>query len=70
MSKDFQQSPMGRSLTALQYLQRAAQAIESQIEQDGEVPPWVQIKIRESAMSLGMAVAYIRQRQGKKEKKG
>ncbi len=54
-------SPADQSIQSLQYLCRAAKALEGRIEKkkDGEVPLWVQSKIREAGMSLGMAVSYF-----------
>lgn len=46
---------------SLRYLRRAAEAIERHLAKEEEVPLWVQAKIQESAMSLGMAVSYLRQ---------
>lgn len=54
-------SPASQSVQSLQYLCRAAKALEVRIgkQKEDEVPLWVQSKIREAGMSLGMAVSYF-----------
>ena len=72
MARDFKPSgksgsPAEQSVHSLHYLRRAAEAIEARIAQDGEVPIWVQAKIQEASMNLGMAVSYLRQQNSKEE---
>lgn len=70
MPRDFQPSkqslsPVGNTVQTLRYLRKAADAIEARVLADEEAAPWVQAKVREAAMSLGMAVSYL---QNKKER--
>lgn len=71
--KDFQPSPQSFSpqehtLRCLDYIQKAAKALEAKIKKDEEAPAWVQRKIYEAKMDLGMAVAYLQQAAQKEQK--
>ena len=69
--KDFRPSPQSFSpqentLRSLEYIQKAAKALETKVKKDEIAPAWVQRKIQEAKMDLGMAVSYL-QRASKKE---
>ena len=61
-------SPQEQTIKALRYLRRASELVEARILEDGEAPPWVQAKIQESALHLGMAVSYLRHQNSKEPK--
>ena len=73
MPRDFEPSDQSssadnESIAALLYLRKASEALVARIERDGgEVPHWVQVKIREAALDLGMAVSYFRQKNSKEK---
>jgi hypothetical protein len=70
VSRDFKPSkqslsPVGNTVQTLRYLRKAADAVEKQVVAADDAPPWVQAKVREAALSLGMAVSYLQQNKKK-----
>lgn len=70
LSRNFKPSresrnPAGQCAHTLQYLRKVSAALEKALEKEEEVPLWVQSKIQESAVSLGMALSYVSRRKEK-----
>ena len=58
--------PSDATLATLAYIREAVKLLESDLEENGAVPAWVQAKIRQSALNLGMAFSYTQKRKAKK----